>query len=760
MAIKEKNGGDQETKNGSEFLSNSTTSDDEITAYIPTPPDGGWGWMIVASSFLCNVVVDGIGYSFGIFLPVFIEYFNETRSKVSLVGSLLCGTCLCAGPIVGGLTNKFGCRPVAMTGSVISTVAFILAMFSPNIDSLILTFGVLGGFGFGMIYLPAIVSVGFYFEKKRAFATGIAVCGSGVGTFLFAPLSTFLLNQYDWKNALLILAGLILNACVFASLIRPLEVKNSNNKNEPPREKNVLDRIKEEAKKKRRRKFTSESSGIGPTDTTEILERVRLAKLRRENCLQETSESEICSLPSAYFVKDRLAQRQDSRTSSIRADGLKLSFSEKGSISKEATPTHNLKVMLEGIETGFDESSIVDAESNSLSELGVSPPASPIRFDGERPELTKKRISSVSNASQKSDKIMLPNGIQAIEIQPLIKIDNGGRTENNTNKGREQSLAGVTVHSSVGSKSQVWSSMRSILSKDYSRPLYRKDIFYNGSIKNISEFRCQPDVASYITSITSIPGDLGVTDTRMDTKIHSICRCLPKPIVDVMSEMLDLSLLSNGAFLCICLGNMFAMIGFYVPYAYLVDRAVLAGIGKEQASYLLSVIGITNTVGRIISGIVADLKFVDSLMLNNVAMLVASLAVMVIPFCSTYPLLVIAALVFGLMTAVYVSLTSVILCDLFGLDKLTNAFGLLSLARGISSTVGPPIAGVIYQSTGNYDASFFLSGALFVLGTLMHFVLYLPGLRSKKETDAEDTDGQMEAVQLNSDPKMTTGVEL
>ena len=45
------------------------------------------------------------------------------------------------------------------------------------------------GFGFGLIYLPAIVSVSMYFEKKRAFATGIAVCGSGLGTFIMAPVT-------------------------------------------------------------------------------------------------------------------------------------------------------------------------------------------------------------------------------------------------------------------------------------------------------------------------------------------------------------------------------------------------------------------------------------------------------------------------------------------------------------------------------------------------------------------------------------------
>ena len=46
-----------------------------------------------------------------------------------------------------------------------------------------------------------------------------------------------------------------------------------------------------------------------------------------------------------------------------------------------------------------------------------------------------------------------------------------------------------------------------------------------------------------------------------------------------------------------------------------------------------------------------------------------------------------------LFTAPFVPLTTVFLVDYLGLDRLTNAFGLLSLVRGIASMVGPPIAG-------------------------------------------------------------------
>lgn len=35
-----------------------------------------------------------------------------------------------------------------------------------------LLFGFLGGIGMGLLYLPSIVMVGYYFEEKRAIATG------------------------------------------------------------------------------------------------------------------------------------------------------------------------------------------------------------------------------------------------------------------------------------------------------------------------------------------------------------------------------------------------------------------------------------------------------------------------------------------------------------------------------------------------------------------------------------------------------------
>lgn len=59
--------------------------------------DGGYGWVIVLASFLCNMIVDGIAYSFGVFLDPFAKFYNESPGNIAWVGSLLSGMYLTAG---------------------------------------------------------------------------------------------------------------------------------------------------------------------------------------------------------------------------------------------------------------------------------------------------------------------------------------------------------------------------------------------------------------------------------------------------------------------------------------------------------------------------------------------------------------------------------------------------------------------------------------------------------------------------------------
>ena len=148
--------------------------------------------------------------------------------------------------------------------------------------------------------------------------------------------------------------------------------------------------------------------------------------------------------------------------------------------------------------------------------------------------------------------------------------------------------------------------------------------------------------------------------------------------------------------------------------------------------------GISNTIGRVLAGWFSDFSWVDSLLVTNFAILLSGVSTFVLPFCSTYGSFVFVALLFGLFVAAYISLTSIVLVDLLGLDNLTSAFGLLVLYRGVSSMVGPPVAGAVYDATQSYDVSFFLAGGFLVLASFVSFGAQILH-RRKKSKKMENT---------------------
>ena len=88
-----------------------------------------------------------------------------------------------------------------------------------------------GGFGLGMIYLPSIVIVGYYFESKRALATGIAVCGSGVGSIILPLLSNFILTYFEtWKSVVIMFGIFCLSCIIFGYQMKPLNTDELDDK--------------------------------------------------------------------------------------------------------------------------------------------------------------------------------------------------------------------------------------------------------------------------------------------------------------------------------------------------------------------------------------------------------------------------------------------------------------------------------------------------------------------------------------------------
>ncbi|KAL4640079.1 monocarboxylate transporter 12-B-like [Arapaima gigas] len=187
------------------------------------PLDGGWGWMIVASCFFVTFCTRAVTRCISVFFVEFQMHFGHDYARTAWIHSLVdCNTMLCA-PLGSFIGNKFSCRTAVILGGFMASVGLIMSSFATSLEYLYITLGVLtGSVGFALCYTPAITMVGTYFCKRKALAYGIAMSGSGIGTFLLAPAAQLLIEFYSWRGALLIAGGFVANLCVCGALMRPI----------------------------------------------------------------------------------------------------------------------------------------------------------------------------------------------------------------------------------------------------------------------------------------------------------------------------------------------------------------------------------------------------------------------------------------------------------------------------------------------------------------------------------------------------------
>ena len=138
-------------------------------------------------------------------------------------------------------------------------------------------------------------------------------------------------------------------------------------------------------------------------------------------------------------------------------------------------------------------------------------------------------------------------------------------------------------------------------------------------------------------------------------------------------EMLDYITLP---FIVFCISNFLLYFWYDVPYVYTIEYVENnLNIPNTESTQILSVIGILNTVGEVAVGWLSDQKWVSSLVLYAVCMLVCGLVTAIIPFLSSFPTILSLSALYGFAIAANYSLTSPILVDLVSIQQFSAAYG-------------------------------------------------------------------------------------
>ena len=94
--------------------------------------------------------------------------------------------------------------------------------------------------------------------------------------------------------------------------------------------------------------------------------------------------------------------------------------------------------------------------------------------------------------------------------------------------------------------------------------------------------------------------------------------------------------------------------------------------------------GISNIVGKLVTGRFSDISCIDSFLLSNTYIFMSGVSAFFLPLCDSYELFVPVVAFYGFFTTFFM-LKTIILVELLGLDNLTSAYSLIAFFEGIAS---------------------------------------------------------------------------
>lgn len=161
-----------------------------------------YGWWVTLAFSLLVFLASGIRFTVGPFLKPVVTDLGLDRGSFSLVISLshfLYGAFM---PLLGRLVDRFGSRPLVISGGLVLAVALVATGLSTTLWQLYLFYGVLTALGLatiGQVVASAIIAR--WFVKRRGTAVSFLAGASMAGMTFLVPVVMSLILAYDWRHA-------------------------------------------------------------------------------------------------------------------------------------------------------------------------------------------------------------------------------------------------------------------------------------------------------------------------------------------------------------------------------------------------------------------------------------------------------------------------------------------------------------------------------------------------------------------------------
>src|SRR5580658_382810 len=156
-----------------------------MTAAAQTVRAAGYSnrWNQLIFGVIAMMAISSPQYVWTLFTSPLNQKLGTTLAELQWTISLLVILQTWFSPFQAYLVDRFGPRALISLGALLSGGSWVLSAYANNLWALYFTYGVLGGFGTGIIYVGIIGLMVRWFPDRRGLATGLAAAGYGFGAF-------------------------------------------------------------------------------------------------------------------------------------------------------------------------------------------------------------------------------------------------------------------------------------------------------------------------------------------------------------------------------------------------------------------------------------------------------------------------------------------------------------------------------------------------------------------------------------------------
>lgn len=223
--------------------------------------------------------------------------------------------------------------------------------------------------------------------------------------------------------------------------------------------------------------------------------------------------------------------------------------------------------------------------------------------------------------------------------------------------------------------------------------------------KRASLFMLEGEAASmslFATSVQDIAKEIeqlpAVEEAEEEEETGRKGKSTPRSPVGVFfRKCCDNALFSNPVFALFAVGLSFGHGGFVATCLYSPSFGYELWNNKTLVAVIISVIGISDFVGRIGGGIVAGLNVIRKPYLVGGSFLISGICSLLMPFATVLPVFFVFIVALGLLGGTYMAQLVVLIVELFGPAHLASGMGLSMMFMGLFVIPIPPMLGQYAQ---------------------------------------------------------------